>query len=226
MRSHRRRTTGFARRLQDGRESGKSSPTRTIVNSRQPTVRVASNQAGFTLLEMMIVVGILSVVLTSAVIVMPGAIRQSRADAACAMLLNTLKVARDRSIDERRNMELVFVPPNRVQVVREGVGGASNQTIVDVYLESGQQFKQFGTTDTPSLFGLINSPIAFGPTQGTLPTIMFTSEGSFVDGSGDPINGTIFLGNPGDPLSARAITIFGPTALLRSFRWNGRAWEE
>jgi len=27
-------------------------------------------------------------------------------------------------------------------------------------------------------------------------------------------------------LSARAITIFGPTALIRAWRWNGRDWVE
>ena len=199
----------------------------TIGNIRRPKSPVDTSEAGFTLLEMVMVVGILSVVLASAVIVMPGAIRQSRADGASAMLLNMLKVAGDRAIDERRNMELLFVPPNRVQVVREGVGGASNQTVIDVYLESGQQFKQFGTTDTPSLFGLTNKPIAFGTTQGTLPTIMFTSEGTLVDGSGDTINGTLFLGSRGDDLlSARAVTIFGATALLRSWRWDGRQWTE
>ena len=36
----------------------------------------------------------------------------------------------------------------------------------------------------------------------------------------------VLPGIPGDPLSARAITIFGPTALIRAWRWNGREWVE
>ena len=55
---------------------------------------------------------------------------------------------------------------------------------------------------------------------------MFTSEGTFVDQQGDPLNGTLFLSVPGDPSSARAITMFGPTALIRAWRWNGQEWVE
>jgi hypothetical protein len=55
---------------------------------------------------------------------------------------------------------------------------------------------------------------------------MFTSEGSFVDANGDPLNGTLFIGNPDIPDSARAITVFGPSALLRVWRWNGNSWAE
>jgi len=63
---------------------------------------------------------------------------------------------------------------------------------------------------------------AFGPS----PNRAFTTEGTFVDGAGDVLNGTLFLGEPGDQHSARAVTIFGPTGLLRVWRWNGRQWIE
>jgi hypothetical protein len=38
------------------------------------------------------------------------------------------------------------------------------------------------------------------------------------------VNGTVFVGKAGDELSARAITVFGPTALIREWRWDGRQW--
>jgi hypothetical protein len=55
---------------------------------------------------------------------------------------------------------------------------------------------------------------------------MFTSEGAFVDQNGDPVNGTVFLGRGIDPMTARAVTIFGPTALIRQWRWNSRVWTD
>jgi len=55
---------------------------------------------------------------------------------------------------------------------------------------------------------------------------MFTTDGSFINSNGDVLNGTIFIAIPADSISARAITIFGPTGAFHLWRWNGRAWVE
>ena len=73
--------------------------------------------------------------------------------------------------------------------------------------------------DTPDLFGHTGA-IAFGST----PTIRFTSDGSLIDSSGDVLNGTVFLAIDDKAASARAVTIFGATGLIRSWKWNGTAW--
>jgi hypothetical protein len=76
-----------------------------------------------------------------------------------------------------------------------------------------------GIPDTPDAFGNASAS-AFGLAN----TIAFTSEGWLVDQNGDPVNGTAFLGKPNLPLSARAVSIFGPTALIREWRWSGSQW--
>ena len=43
---------------------------------------------------------------------------------------------------------------------------------------------------------------------------MFTADGMLTDQAGNSINGTIFLGQAGAPMTARALTVFGPTATL------------
>ncbi len=53
---------------------------------------------------------------------------------------------------------------------------------------------------------------------------MFTADGTLTDQSGNSVNGTVFLGQAGTPMTARALTVFGPTATLRSYRWNGSSW--
>jgi hypothetical protein len=75
--------------------------------------------------------------------------------------------------------------------------------------------------DTPDAFGMA-SATAFGSL--TPPT--FTTDGSLINSTGDVINGTLFIGVQGDPLSARAVTIFGPTGAMRLWKWDGRAWVE
>jgi hypothetical protein len=53
---------------------------------------------------------------------------------------------------------------------------------------------------------------------------MFTSDGSFVDANGDPANGTIFMGKPGRVETAHAITFFGATGLIRTWKFSGQQW--
>jgi len=80
------------------------------------------------------------------------------------------------------------------------------------------------STDTPDKFAtgppIQTAAIAFGP----LTTRSFTSQGTLVDSNGDVLNGTLFLAIPNQTSSARAITVFGTTALLRYWRWDGSKW--
>jgi prepilin-type N-terminal cleavage/methylation domain-containing protein len=183
-----------------------------------------SGVEGFTLIEIMVTLGIIGTLAAVASGVVPNLLSQARADGAVAETLNVLRVARDRAIGERRNIEVHFITPNHIQIVREEIvitGPPVTTVIADTYLQSSQKFLQFtGQGDTPDGFGG-SGPVAFGAT----PVYMFTSEGTFVDSVGDVLNGTVFLGRPGDPYSARAITVFGPTALLNTYKWVGR-WVE
>jgi prepilin-type N-terminal cleavage/methylation domain-containing protein len=181
-----------------------------------------SNASGFTLMEVLVSLGIIGVLAGAAIIMMPGFTKQARADGTIAQALNSLRLARDRAIGERRNFEVRFLSTNHIQVARQEIPGPATTVVSDIYLENGQQFLRFSTlADTPDAFGG-STAIAFGVT----PTQMFTSEGSFVDSVGDVLNGTVFFGAAGDKNTARAITVFGPTALIRVWRWNGSKWTE
>ena len=48
----------------------------------------------------------------------------------------------------------------------------------------------------------------------------------FVDGNGNPIDGTVFLGIPGLPGTARAVAVLGATGRIRQYHWDGNAWQE
>jgi len=196
--------------------------------------RARASAGGFTMIELIVIVGIVSVLMVATTLVMPSMIKQARADGSLDLVTNTFRLARDRAIGERRNMSLVFIDPDRIQVWREEivpitvpVTPPASTLLNDVFLEGGQKFQYFTPTgDTGDLFGLVNKPLAFGPTQGVVIPVMFTSEGTFVNSAGDPINATLFFGTPNDSSSARAVTIFGPTALVRAWKWNGAKWTE
>jgi prepilin-type N-terminal cleavage/methylation domain-containing protein len=185
-----------------------------------------TDNRGFSLVELMVVVAIMATVAATAVLLTPEFRRQARAESGVLQALNAFRFAREIAVSQRRNVRVVFVAPNRIQIVREdinAVGTVIGTTLMNtIFLEGAIEFRQFpGQGDTGDAFGMAG-PIAFGPSA----TRLFTSEGSFVTAAGQPLNGTLFLGRNNEPNSSRAITVFGPTALIKSWRWDGFRWVE
>jgi prepilin-type N-terminal cleavage/methylation domain-containing protein len=177
---------------------------------------------GFSLIEMMLVVTVGIILAAMAVPVSGNFIAMTKADSSIIATLDALETARDRSVAERRNFEVSFVNPNHIIIERVEVPSGLKTLISDNVLEGGQQFVKFGALpNTPDAFGFA-AAINFG---GTGPW-MFTSDGTFVDSNGDPVNGTILLGVPNEPSTARAVTVFGVTGLTRSWKWRGSQWFE
>ncbi len=181
---------------------------------------------GFTLLEVLVILAIIGIVAATAVPIGDAFVRMSRADSAVSAAMSALDIAHDRAVSERRNFVLTQVTPNRIQLGRQEIdaaGNVINTTQVEQFvLEGGQTFLRFsGMPDTPDAFGGASA----WTFSGALP-VMFTSDGSLVDSNGDVVNGTIFFGIPGQPLSARAVTIFGVTGLSRTWKWRGDRWSE
>jgi prepilin-type N-terminal cleavage/methylation domain-containing protein len=181
--------------------------------------RRASRQAGFTLLEVLSVLALSSVVLAIYVGFFPRAAAMVQGDADQRIVNGQLQLARKMAMSQHRAIQLQFLPPNRLQLVR--IEPANGTTVLgDTYLEHNTQFMLFaGQPDTPDGYGN-TTPISFGAAA----TVMFAADGKLTDAGGNPVNGTVFLGQPGKPFSARAVTIEGPTANIRLWRWNGTAW--
>lgn len=183
-------------------------------------------QAGFTMIEILVVVGLIAIVAMIAIPVSQKMIVWARADSANEFTIRAIQAARDRAIAERRNIQVTFIAPNKIRLERQEVNTAGVTTglttISEVVLENGQVFTRFtgGANNTPDAFSYDSSATTFG---GTSP-FMFTSDGSFIDSAGDVVNGTVFVGMPNQPSTARAVTVFGVTGLLRAWKWREGNW--
>jgi prepilin-type N-terminal cleavage/methylation domain-containing protein len=178
------------------------------------------SEQGYSLVELLVVVGLIAVVTVITVLVMPGAVTAAKGQSAMLQVEAALRTAREQAIGQRRAMRVTFTAPNLLVVSRVEQPGPGVTVIGRNTLENGYQFLLFaGQPDTPDAFGR-----AAAVDLGGAATVQFTSEGTFVDQNGDEANASIFVGRQGDALSAAAVTVFGPTALIRGWRWNGAAW--
>ena len=172
------------------------------------------NQRGFSIIELLFVIAILGTVAAMAMMVSPAYSQHARAEGGVAQVIDVMRLAREVAISQRRNVEVLFIGLNAVQTRRIDIGANGVQTgttiLRTVELENGVRFRlEPGVPDTPDLFGM-----ASATDFDLVAPWMFTSEGTFIGGSGDVTNGTVFLSIPNQANSVRA------------WRWNGRAWVE
>lgn len=182
-------------------------------------LRPRTDTAGFTVLELMLAAAVLMILAGMAMLVTPAVLARAKADSGASALVAILRTAREQAIAQRRIVRVEFLLPDQVRVVRNDLPTGTT-TLLDTRLENGIQFLLMpGVPDTPDAFGAA-AAIDFG----SAATFNFTSEGTFVDQNGDVLNGSIFLAVPNRPDTQSAVTIFGPTADLHEWRWNGAAW--
>lgn len=175
--------------------------------------------AGFTLVELLVVVALGVTVSAAAVMPFQSTAATIRADANLRIVEGQLQYAREAATSQRRPFEVRITAPNVIEVVRHDL--PSGTTVVSTArLDHGVHFTLVAEMpDTPDRFGRA-SAVDFGGAT----SIRFTADGMFTDGSGNPVNGTVFLARPGEAATARALTVFGLSARVRSYRWNGADW--
>jgi prepilin-type N-terminal cleavage/methylation domain-containing protein len=196
--------------------------------SPQAALRRRSTQAGFSLTEMMIVVVIGFVVATMAITQLQPALQDFQASAAEDTVKSTLRQAREYSISQRRTVAVTFANDAfgdaevvlTLYTVVDGVQSLSTTPFMTVPINRRVQFSRVGPLgDTPDSFGACAALCFNGAGYAPGTIIEFQSDDTFTNGTGNPINGSIFMGMAGMPATARAITILGSTGRIKS--WTG-----
>ena len=190
--------------------------------------------AGFSLAEMMIVVGLAAVLTGMAVVQIGNSRPAAKGDGGMRVILGLMNQARQTAIQQRRYVRVVFTTPNLMQVIEENtttatlICTATCTTLQSAILEGNVQFVLVsGVSDTPDGFGSNaaafnsgTSPVAFG----SATFLRFAPDGTLVNQSGVFTNGTVFLAIPSTAFSQRAVTVLGSTGRVRGYRWIGNQW--
>jgi prepilin-type N-terminal cleavage/methylation domain-containing protein len=193
-----------------------------------------SVQRGFSMVELSVVVLIILILVAVALVNMVPTVQTSRANAGMELVLGEMRRAHERAIDERRIYRVTFVAPNQIQL---DVGQVANvaSTITGttpaftpaqptLTLPDGIQFTCIGGIPTgagtvPDGLGSGANAIDFDLANGGGGTqIYFQPDGRALDGANRLNDGVVYLAQPGNLYSSRAVTMFGSTG--RSKGWK------
>jgi prepilin-type N-terminal cleavage/methylation domain-containing protein len=203
------------------------------VNKRETKSRArrgGDRSRGFSLIELCVTVALGLVIAGIAVVQAQPALRQINANNAKSQVQAMLRQARETAVSDRRDVQVEFLvnpagfpPGSYVRLTRIGGACCANTVILMAPVPNSVIFTTFnGEPDTPDAFGN-GGPIFFGGLNGGPPAgMIYQSDGTFViNGVGTPINGTVFMGIPNQPTTARAITILGATGRVRAYHISG-----
>jgi type II secretory pathway pseudopilin PulG len=196
-------------------------------------------QRGFSLLETVVVIGITMILAGMAVVQSFGSMESYKVNSAMDIVVSQMRVARQVAITQRRTVQFwvdslpetdglyhIKYQQQPAPLTAEVAG-----PIFDTPIPGQTQFiLEAGVPDTPMKFGN-NAAVYIGnpPVTGGPPVMQFNSTGTFTDNTGNTLlYGTIFIGVPNHPETARAVTIMGGTGRVREYHWEGTTtgWQE
>ena len=185
-----------------------------------------NGQRGFSMIELVVVVSIILIITAISITQLKPNLQNARIDAAMREVLETFRQAREFAITNRRYVQVTFPANNQMQITQlntltPGAGGVN--TVLDtVTLAPPLIFTLDGMPDTPDAYGNANAIVFESVANGPVGGMVFQSDGEFLDGATFlPINGTVFLGIPGQQSTARAVTVLGTTGRSRGWKSNG-----
>ncbi len=194
-------------------------------------------ERGFSMVELSVALGIILIIFGTAIAAFQPAIQAAKYDAGMRQVLDQLRQAREYSLANRRYVQVTFptvatangpqyqVVTTELNTLTAG-GGAVNPVLSTTPIQFPEQFYVYpGYVDTPDGYGNSGAIVFGGTIGGPAAGMIFQSDGELVSAATlQPINGTVFLGVPGNPLSVRAITVLGSTGRVRGWKGADSRW--
>jgi prepilin-type N-terminal cleavage/methylation domain-containing protein len=192
-----------------------------------------SGQAGFSLLEMAIVVGVVLVATAAAVVNLVPSIKASRSNAAVEMVLGELRRAHERAVDERRIYRVTFTAPNTIQldVGRVAVIGSTITNSAPAFAPAQPPLTLPGTVQFVIVPGVPTNPLTTPDGLGTAANaidfdlasggggnqIYFQPDGRALDAGNRLNDGVVYLAEPNNLFSSRAVSLYGSTGRTKGW---------
>lgn len=192
-------------------------------------MRKRNRSGGFSMVELLVSVLVMGVMVAATLAEMQPTLQQFHANSAAYLIEGQMRLARQTAIAQRRDIVFAVVGNNKITLTIQNIP-AGTTLLSKVLLPPTVTFQQFaGNGDTPDAFGNAATPCFnyIPPPAGSCsnpPIIQFQSDGTLIDGAGNQLDGSIFIGVANIPTTARAVTILGATGQVRMYHGTGKGW--
>lgn len=189
--------------------------------------RRRNQEAGFSVVELMIVAAIIVILTAISFFVLAPHKRSYRADDAAAQATNFLRDAYQRALAQRQTFRVQIDRANKLITLID-----ENRLPVGDEIEVRRDVLLDEVTLDPPVFG--GTPITAPPAPYSYPAAVyasnvwvarFRSDGSMVDADGNPLSATLYFSpmnlQTQEKTLIRAVTVFGPSGSIRAWKYDG-----
>jgi prepilin-type N-terminal cleavage/methylation domain-containing protein len=190
-------------------------------------VRKGRTEAGFSLIEALVVIAIVLVMAATAIIQIGPRLKSAKTDTALATALGQLRQYHEAAVDQRHVYRVSFMAPRTIQVDQMTFDSSGNQVFtfinsIDLPIETqfacieGIPTSQSGVPD-----GLGNGKTAidFSLDHGGGGTaVFFQKDGRATDSAGRLNDGVVYIAQTGELSSSKALSVLGATGRIKGWR--------
>lgn len=187
--------------------------------------------SGFSLVEALVVVAIILIMSAAAIVQIQSTLKRAKSDTALTLASNQLRRYHEAAVNQRQIYRVTLKSPREIDVdqvtINSGNGDLQFNPISTIYLPNETQFlcvTGIPTTKNalPDTFGDGKTAVDFSLDYGGGGNeIFFQRDGRATDENGRPNNGVLYIAQPGDVSSSKAITVWGATGHIKEWRISG-----
>ena len=183
-----------------------------------------------SLIELMVVVGIIVIGAGIATLSLRTGREQYRADSAARVVEEQLRTARQYAIDQRRVVRLTFTAPGTITTFARNYDPVNKKFLWPQLgqdsISSDFQFDAESGLPNPGPDGFGNGKSAIDFNTNT--SLNFWPDGSVQDGDGTVngvlLSGVVYVAMPGRKGTSRAVSVFGPVGSVHVYQLSGSTW--
>jgi len=183
--------------------------------------------SGFSLIEALVVIAIILIMAGAAIIQIGPALKGAKSNTALDATLGLMRRYHEAAVDQRKIYRITFKAPGTIVVDQQAYDAKGDLTYINISSTDLPVETQFLCIDgipttqlaVPDGLGDGKTAIDFNSGgNGGQTVVFFQKDGRATDANGRPNNGVVYIAQPGDLMSSKAVSVLAGTGRVKGWR--------